>query len=92
MENTITESLRKDVETVVNDAVDKIYEDASESKPFASGTKVRDAFNWAMEQIKNQYGMGYNALAILDVMYPKLGPHEQKLLAMRIPCGDAMDW
>jgi hypothetical protein len=45
-----------------------------------------------VDTIKDQHGEGYHALAILDVMYPKLGLKEQKLLAMRIPCGDSMDW
>ena len=85
MESTgsITKGIRSEVEAVVNEAVNKIY---------MQGQKVRDAFNWAVEQIQDQHGVGYHALAILDVMYPKLAPREQKLLAMRIPCGDGMDW
>lgn len=82
MANESTESIKKEVESVVNEAVNKIYK---------QGQKVLDAFNWAVDQIKDQQGEGYHALAILDVMYPKLAPREQKLLAMRIPCGDAMD-
>jgi hypothetical protein len=78
-----TESIKNEVESVVNEAVNKIYK---------QGQKVLDAFNWAVDQIKDQHGEGYHALAILDVMYPKLAPREQKLLAMRIPCGDTMDW
>jgi ribosomal protein S7 len=78
-----TESIKNEVESVVNEAVNKIYK---------QGKKVLDAFNWAVDQIKDQHGEGYHALAILDVMYPKLAPREQKLLAMRIPCGDTMDW
>jgi len=77
------ESIRKEVESVVNEAVDKIY---------GQGHKVKDAFNWAVDQIKDQHGEGYHTLAILDVMYPKLAPPERKILAMRIPCGDDMDW
>jgi methylaspartate ammonia-lyase len=83
MVNGSTESIKTEVESVVNEAVNKIYK---------QGQKVLDAFNWAVDQIKDQHGEGYHALAILDVMYPKLGPQERKLLAMRIPCGDAMDW
>jgi hypothetical protein len=83
MENESTESIKNEVESVVNEAVNKIYK---------QGQKVLDAFNWAVGKIKDQHGEGYHALAILDVMYPKLAPREQKLLAMRIPCGDAMDW
>ncbi len=83
MVNESTENIKNEVESVVNEAVYKIYK---------QGQKVLDAFNWAVEQIKDQHGEGYYALAILDVMYPKLAPREQKLLAMRIPCGDAMDW
>ncbi|GFO96702.1 hypothetical protein ig2599ANME_0891 [groundwater metagenome] len=83
MVNESTEKIKNEVESVVNDAVNKIYK----------GQKVLDAFNWAVDQIKGQRGgEGYHALAILDVMYPKLAPKEQQLLAMRIPCGDAMDW
>ena len=83
MVNESTESIKNEVESVVNEAVNKIYK---------QGQKVLDAFNWAVDQIKDQHGEGYHALAILDVMYPKLGLKEQKLLAMRIPCGDSMDW
>lgn len=83
MINESTESIKNEVESVVNEAVYKIYK---------QGQKVLEAFNWAVEQIKDQHGEGYHALAILDVMFPKLAPREQKLLAMRIPCGDAMDW
>jgi hypothetical protein len=83
MENESTKSVKNEVESVVNEAVNKIYK---------QGQKVLDAFNWAVAQIKDQHGEGYHALAILDVMYPKLAPREQKLLAMRIPCGDTMDW
>ncbi len=83
MANGSTESIKSEVESVVNEAVNRIYK---------QGQKVLDAFNWAVDQIKDQHGEGYHALAILDVMYPKLGPKEQKLLAMRIPCSDAMDW
>jgi methylaspartate ammonia-lyase len=82
MINGSTESIKNEVESVVNEAVNKIYK---------QGQKVLDAFNWAVDQIKDQHGEGYHALAILDVMYPKLAPHERQLLAMRIPCGDAMD-
>ncbi len=78
-----TESIKNEVESVVNEAVNRIYK---------QGQKVQDAFNWAVGQIKDQHGKGFHALAILDVMYPKLGLKEQKLLAMRIPCGDTMDW
>jgi hypothetical protein len=78
-----TENIRNEVESIVNEAVSRIYK---------QGQKVLDAFNWAVDQIKDQHGEGYHALAILDLMYPKLAPKEQKLLAMRIPCGDAMDW
>jgi len=83
METESTKSIKNEVESVVNEAVNKIYQ---------QGQKVLDAFNWAVAQIKDQHGEGYHALAILDVMYPKLAPREQKLLAMRIPCGDTMDW
>jgi len=76
-------ALKKEVESIVNTAVDRIYNQQY---------RVRDAFNWAVEQIKDQHGEGYHALAVLDVMYPKLAPEEQKLLSMRIPCGDPMDW
>ncbi len=82
MTNGSTESIKNEVESVVNEAVNKIYK---------QGQKVLYAFNWAVDQIKDQHGEGYHALAILDLMYPKLAPHERKLLAMRIPCGDAMD-
>jgi ribosomal protein S7 len=78
-----TESKKNEVESVVNEAVYKIY---------SEGHKVLDSFNWAVEQIKDQRGEGYHALAVLDDMYPKLAPREQKLLAMRIPCSDPMDW
>lgn len=78
-----TTSTKKEVESVVNEAVNRIYKQKQ---------KVLDAFNWAVDQIKDQQGEGYHALNILDVIYPKLEPREQKLLAMRIPCGDAMDW
>ncbi len=77
------ENIRNEVESIANEAVSRIYK---------QGQKVLDAFNWAVDQNKDQHGEGYHALAILDVMYPKLAPREQKLLAMRIPCGDAMDW
>lgn len=83
MANESTESIKKEAESVVNEAVNRIYK---------QGQKVLDSFNWAVDKIKDQHGEGYHALAILDVMYPKLAPREQKLLAMRIPCGDAMDW
>jgi hypothetical protein len=83
MVNESTESIKNEVESVVNEAVNKIYK---------QGEKVLAAFNWAVYSIKDQHGEGYRALAILDVMYPKLAPKEQKLLAMRIPCGDPMDW
>ncbi len=83
MTNESTESIKNEVESVVNEAVNKIYK---------QGQKVLDAFNWAVEQIQDQHGKGYHAMAILDVMYPKLATREQKLLAMRIPCGDEMDW
>lgn len=83
MVNGSTENIKNEVESVVNEAVNKIYE---------HGQKVLDAFNLAVSQIRDQHGEGYHALAILDVMYPKLAPREQKLLAMRIPCGDTMDW
>ncbi len=83
MANESTESIKNEVESIVNEAVSRIYK---------QGQKVLDAFNWAVDQIKDQHGEGYHALAILDVMYPKLAPREQKLLAMRIPCGDTMDW
>ena len=83
MANGSTENIKNEVESIVNEAVNRIYK---------QGQKVLDAFNWAVDQIKDQHGEGYHALAILDVMYPKLAPREQKLLAMRIPCGDAMDW
>lgn len=83
MSNESTESIKKEVESIVDEAVNKIYRD---------DRKVLEAFNWAVEQIKDQHGEGYHALAILDVMYPRLDPEEQRLLAMRIPCGDAMDW
>jgi len=76
-------ALKKEVESIVNTAVDRIYNQQY---------RVRDAFNWAVEQIKDQHGEGYHALAVLDVMYPKLAPEEQKLLSMCIPCGDPMDW
>jgi hypothetical protein len=75
MANESTESIKKEVESVVNEAVNRIYK---------QGQKVLDAFNWSVETIKDQHGEGYHALAILDVMYPKLAPREQKLLAMRI--------
>lgn len=74
------------VETVVEEAVERIYKE---------GQKVGDAFNWAVDQIYEHHGkqgVGFHALTILNVMYPKLDRHEQKLLAMRIPCGDDMDW
>jgi hypothetical protein len=83
MTSESTENIRNEVESVVNEAVNKIYK---------QGQKVLDAFNWAVGQIKDQHGEGYHALAILDLMYPKLAPREQKVLAMRIPCGDTMDW
>jgi len=83
MVNGSTENIKNEVESVVNEAVNKIYK---------QGGKVLAAFNWAVDSIKDQHGEGYHALAILDVMYPKLAPREQKLLAMRIPCGDTMDW
>jgi hypothetical protein len=83
MVNESMESIRNEVESVVNVAVDRIYK---------QGQKVKDAFNWAVDQIHDQHGVGYHSLAILDVMYPKLAPKERKLLAMRIPCGDTMDW
>ncbi len=83
MANESTESIKNEVESVVNEAVNRIYK---------QGQKVLDAFNWAVDQIKDQHGEGYHALAILDLMYPKLAPKERKLLAMRIPCGDTMDW
>jgi hypothetical protein len=83
MASESTEKIKNEVESVVNEAVNKIYK---------QGQKVLDAFNWAVDQIKDQHGEGYHALAILDVMYPKLAPKEQKLLAMRIPRGDSMDW
>ncbi len=85
METTgsVTASIRSEVEDVVNEAVNNIY---------TQGQKVKDAFNWAVDQVKDEHGEGYHALAILDVMYPKLAPREQKLLAMRIPCSDDMDW
>jgi ribosomal protein S7 len=82
MVNESTESMKNEVESIVNEAVNKIYK---------QGEKVLAAFNWAVDSIKDQHGEGYHSLAILDVMYPKLAPKEQKLLAMRIPCGDAMD-
>ena len=75
-------NIKNEVESIVNQAVNKIYQQHQ---------KVLIAFNWAVDQIKDQHGEGYHALAILDVMYPKLAPREQRLLAMRIPCGDAMD-
>lgn len=75
-------SIINEVESVVNQAVDKIY---------MQGQKVKDAFDWAVEQIKDQHGEGYHTLAILSAMYPKLAPKERKLLAMRIPCGDGID-
>jgi diphthamide biosynthesis methyltransferase len=78
-----TENIKNEVESVVNEAVNRIYK---------QGQKVLAAFNWSVDQIKDNHGEGYHALAILDVMYPKLAPKEQKLLAMRIPCGDPMDW
>lgn len=83
MVNESTVVIRNEVESVVNEAVNRIYK---------QGQKVMDAFNWAVDQIKDQRGEGYHALAIMDVMYPKLGLKEQKLLAMRIPHGDTMDW
>jgi len=76
------ESIRNEAESVVNQAVDKIY---------IQGQKVKDAFDWAAGQIKDKHGEGYHTLAILSAMYPKLAPKEQKLLAMRIPCSDSID-
>ncbi len=76
-------TIKKEVESIVDTAIDRIY---------GQNYRVRDAFNWAVEQIRDQHGEGYHALAILEVMYPKLAPKEQKLLSMCIPCGDPMDW
>jgi len=76
------ENIKNEVESIVNEAVNKIYK---------QGEKVLAAFNWAVDSIKDQHGEGFHALAILDVMYPKLAPKEQKLLAMRIPRGDGID-
>jgi hypothetical protein len=80
MENM--ELIEHEVEPFVNAGVDKIYK---------QGWKVIDAFNWTVDQIHDQHGIGYHSLAILDVMYPKLKPHEKKLLAMRIPKGETFD-
>jgi len=81
MANESTESIKNEVEPVVNEAVNKIYKQGEKSWLPLIGL---------FDSIKDQHGEGYHALAILDVMYPKLAPKEQKLLAMRIPCGDTM--
>jgi len=79
------ENLMHDIEPAVNAAVDKIYQE---------DWKVWDAFNWAVDNFHSQHNLidrGYHSMAAMDIMYHKLKPHEQKLLAMRIPNGETYD-
>ena len=67
------------IELAINTAVDKIYQE---------DWKVWDAFNWAVDNFHSQHNLidrGYHSMAAMTIMYHKLKPHEQKLLAMRIP-------
>ncbi|MGP8320050.1 MAG: hypothetical protein ACT6FD_04585 [Methanosarcinaceae archaeon] len=79
------ENLMHDMEPAINAAVDKIYQE---------DWKVWDAFNWAVNDFHSQHNLldkGYHSMTAMDLMYHKLKPHEQKLLAMRIPHGDTYD-
>ncbi len=73
------EETMHDMEPAITAAVDKIYQE---------DWKVWDAFNWAVNTYHSQHNLidrGYHSMAAMDIMYHKLKPHEQKLLAMRIP-------
>jgi aryl carrier-like protein len=73
------------IELAINTAVDKIYQE---------DWKVWDAFNWAVDNFHSQHNLidrGYHSMAAMTIMYHKLKPHEQKLLAMRIPNGETYD-
>ena len=79
------DELMHDMEPAITAAVDKIYQE---------DWKVWDAFNWAVNTYHSQHNLidrGYHSMAAMDIMYHKLKPHEQKLLAMRIPNGETYD-
>ncbi len=79
------EDLMHDMEPAIDAAVDKIYQ---------NNWKVWDAFNWAVDDFHNRHNLlnkGYHSMTAMDLMYHKLKPHEQKLLAMRIPTGETYD-
>ncbi|MBN1134464.1 MAG: hypothetical protein JXA38_06075 [Methanosarcinaceae archaeon] len=82
------ESIRHEVEPLVDSAVDKIYN---------QNWKVQDAFDWLLGEVKNNYkniktiDYALSSLDILDFMYPKLKTHEKNILAWKIPIGDTYD-
>ena len=82
------ESIRNEVEPLVDSAVDKIYN---------HNWKVQDAFDWLLAEVQNNYkniktrDYPLSSLSILDFMYPKLKTHEKNILAWKIPNGETYD-
>jgi hypothetical protein len=52
MASESTENIRNEVESIVNEAVSRIYK---------QGQKVLDAFNWAVDQIKRNFHTIYTS-------------------------------